>query len=92
MGVEKIIKVGADTLGIRMRLNQPVTINVSGMTSTLPYAILRSEDGMVWSSIGTSTATGGNISFPTDTFSYFALVSSAPATPPIITPPPTPST
>lgn len=90
LNIEKIIKVGADTLGVQMNLNQSVTLNVSGMVSTLPYTILRSEDGVVWSSISTASASGGILQFPTSTFSYFALVPATPVViiPPIITPPP----
>lgn len=89
LNIEKIIKVGADTLGVRLNLNQNVTLGVSGMASSLPYTILRSEDGMVWSSIGTGTAIGGTLQFPTNTFSYFALVPATPVIiPPVVTPPP----
>jgi len=58
MNIEKVIKVGADTLGVQMNLNQDVTLSVSGMVSSRPYTILRSEDGMIWTAIGTSSAVG----------------------------------
>jgi len=91
MNIEKIIKVGADTLGVQMNLNQSVNINISGMTANTPYTILRSEDGITWSSIGTGGVSNGIVTFPTNTFSYFALVSATPVTPtvvpPIVTPP-----
>lgn len=61
------------------------------MTSTLPYSILRSEDGITWTSIGTGGVSNGMVTFPTNTFSYFALVSATPVTPtvvpPVVTPP-----
>jgi hypothetical protein len=56
MNIEKIVKVGADTLGIQMNLNKDVVLSISGMTSSLPYTILQSEDGLAWKSIGTSSA------------------------------------
>lgn len=94
MNVEKIVKVGADTLGVQMNLNQDITIGVPGLTSTRPYTVLRSEDGMNWMPIGTGSAISGTLSFRTSTLSYFAFVSSAPpaivppvVTPPVVTPP-----
>lgn len=60
------------------------------MMSSLPYAILRSEDGVTWVPIGTGSAINGILKFPTNTFSYFALVSAAPIiiVPPVIVQPP----
>jgi hypothetical protein len=93
MNIEKIIKLGADTLGVQMNLNQPVTLNISGMLSNTPYSILRSEDGINWTSLGTGTVNNGILRFPTNTFSYFALVSAVPLpvippiTSPVVTPP-----
>lgn len=84
LNIERIIKVGADTIGVQMNLNQPVTLSISGVTSTLPYSVLRSEDGLLWTSIGTGAVTEGVLRFPTSSFSYFALV---PATPAPVTPP-----
>lgn len=71
-----------------MNLNQNVTLSVSGMVSTLPYTILRSEDGLTWTSIGTGSTNAGVLSFPTNRFSYFALVSTTPVVvvPPVVPP------
>lgn len=88
MNIEKIIKVGADTLGIQMNLNKSVILNISGITSNIPYTILRSENGINWTSIGIGTVNNGILRFSTNTFSYFALVSAVPLLirPPIIPP------
>ena len=60
------------------------------MASALPYTILRSEDGIVWTPIGTGSANAGVLQFPTNSFSYFALVSTAPVVvvPPVVVTPP----
>ncbi|MDQ1343807.1 MAG: hypothetical protein QG650_527 [Patescibacteria group bacterium] len=86
MNVAKIIKVGADVLGIGMELDRSVTLSFAGLAPSSEFRILRSEDGVAWvdqrpSSVF-SDATG-RIAFDTDAFSYFAAVS--------VTPPPVPT-
>lgn len=74
--VEKIVRIGADRLGVGMTLNQPVEIEIAGMQSGKNYMIISSEDGIRWSQheVPTQVANmSGSVVFPTTHFSYFAL-------------------
>ncbi len=76
INVSKIVKIGADVLGVRMDLNRPVRISISANPQT-EYRVLASEDGLSWSVVGsggTYVSDGsGSVAFETDHFSYFAL-------------------
>lgn len=74
--VEKIVRVGADVLGVGMSLSQAVKIQVP-VSGNKQYTVYTSEDGFSWSpqENGNSlTSQGGKLSFQTNHFSYFALV------------------
>ncbi len=75
--VEKIVRIGADRLGVGMTLNQPVEIEIAGMQSGKNYMIISSEDGINWSQHAVPMQLAnmsGSVIFPTTHFSYFALV------------------
>lgn len=81
MNVAKIVKVGADVLGVGMELDRNVTLSFSGLAPSSEFRILRSEDGISWIDQSVShvfSDSSGRISFPTSRFSYFAAVSVAP--------------
>ncbi len=85
MNIEKIARVGADTLGVGMRLSQNVTLSFPVNTVT-PYRILSSEDGLNWSELAPSvTPVNGRVSFSTPHFSLFAAVSTVAPLPPSCT-------
>lgn len=88
MNIEQIAKVGADTLGVGMSLNQPVTLSIPA-TPNKVYRVITSEDGLNWSTVGAnsdvSSGTNGKVSFNTQNFSYFALVLPTPIVPPTCT-------
>jgi uncharacterized protein (DUF1800 family) len=74
--VEKVIRVGSDTLGVGMNLSRPVTLTLTGVTPSKGYLLLTSEDGINWSRHSTPAVTtdgSGMVSFTTDHFSLFAL-------------------
>lgn len=85
MNIEKIIKIGADTLGVGMELNKPITVTVPA-TANKEYRVITSEDGLNWSNVGSGalvpSGVSGKASFRTQKFSYFALVVPAPVIPP----------
>lgn len=76
--MQKLVKVGADMLGVGMRLNQGVTLEVSGLPVSQTLDVVSSEDGIAWAKVGSgtvSTDTAGTARFGTDHFSYFAFLS-----------------
>lgn len=86
MNVAKIVKVGADTLGVGMELDRSVVLSFAGVAPSAEFRILRSEDGINWidqSANNVFSDANGRLAFLTDSFSYFAAVS--------IAPPPVPS-
>ncbi len=86
MNVAKIVKIGADTLGVGMELDRSVVVSFSGMAPSSEFRILRSEDGINWVDQMNSTTfsnASGRLAFATDKFSYFAAVS--------VVPPPAPT-
>ncbi len=88
MGIAKIVKVGADALGVGMELDRSVTLSFSGVSPSSEYRILRSEDGLSWIDQTGSTVfsdAAGRLSFDTSNFSYFAAVSAVPPPPPTCT-------
>lgn len=86
MNVAKIVKVGADTLGVGMELDRSVVLSFAGVAPSSEFRILRSEDGINWVNQSVSNVfsdANGRLAFLTDSFSYFAAVSIAP--PPVPT-------
>lgn len=86
MNVAKIVKIGADTLGVGMELDRNVVVSFSDMAPSSEFRILRSEDGINWVDQSNSTTfsnASGRLAFATDKFSYFAAVS--------VVPPPVPT-
>lgn len=85
MGVEKILKIGADTLGVGMELDRSVTLSFTGVSPSSEYRILRSEDGIFWVDQvfpNVFSDASGKLSFSTSRFSYFAAVPVVPVPPP----------
>ncbi len=80
--VARVAKIGSDTPGVGMRLSQPVRVSLDGATANASYRVYRSEDGITWENITPAdriTADmSGKVSFSTDRFSYFAIVSVTP--------------
>ncbi|NDK07809.1 DUF1800 family protein [Candidatus Gracilibacteria bacterium] len=77
LNVEKLLKVGADTLGVGMQLNQDVKIEIPVSNTTGTYKIVTSEDGLNWTELARKNETvlsGSTLGFYTNKFSYFALV------------------
>lgn len=54
MNVEKMVKIGADTLGVGMELNRPITVSVPA-TANQRYRVITSEDGLNWSLVGSGS-------------------------------------
>lgn len=95
MNVAKIVKIGADTLGVGMELDRSVVVSFSGMAPSSEFRILRSEDGINWVDQSNSTTfsnASGRLAFATDKFSYFAAVSVVPPPVPTCTVSATPAT
>lgn len=46
--IDRIGRVGADTLGVGIDLSQDVTLTFTGLTANTDYLILTSEDGISW--------------------------------------------
>lgn len=85
MNVAKIVKVGADTLGVGMELDQSVVLSFTGVAPSSEFRILRSEDGISWIDQSGSTIfsnASGRLAFATDKFSFFAAVSVVPPSAP----------
>jgi hypothetical protein len=82
MSIEKMVKIGADTLGVGMELNRPITVSVP-VTANKQYRVITSEDGLNWSLVGSgsklSSGAEGKLAFRTQRFSYFGLVVAPPA-------------
>lgn len=79
--VTRLVKVGADKLGVGMILNQSVQVEFRNITDTGSYRVLSSEDGVNWSDVEGSGQeyqrdASGSIIVSTNHFSYFALVAS----------------
>lgn len=74
--IERIVRMGSDTLGVGMTLTRPVTVSIEKMTPHGSYTILTSIDGLDWHRQSTdvvSASASGVLEFPTDHFSFFAL-------------------
>lgn len=54
MNIEKMVKIGADTLGVGMELNRPITVSVPA-TANQQYRVITSEDGLNWSLVGSGS-------------------------------------
>ncbi len=81
LNVAKIVKVGADTLGVGMELDRSVILSFTGVAPSSEFRILRSEDGIRWidqSASNVFSDANGRLAFATDSFSYFAAVAIAP--------------
>lgn len=81
--VRSLMKIGADKLGVGMKLNQNVEIEFTNIEPNTGYRAITSEDGIHWSDMEAPgkeyQADGsGSILVPTDHFSYFALLGSTP--------------
>jgi uncharacterized protein (DUF1501 family)/uncharacterized protein (DUF1800 family) len=76
--IDKLIKVGADTLWVGMNLNKPVQINIPWISASKNYVILFSEDGNTWEILANANITkaSGWLTFSTDHFTYFAVAES----------------
>ncbi|MDD2907278.1 MAG: DUF1800 family protein [Candidatus Gracilibacteria bacterium] len=74
--IDKIIKVGADQLGVGMKLNKNVTIKIPNLDVSKNYTVLSSEDGINWIRENNSriSKNGGNLDLIVNHFTYFALV------------------
>lgn len=86
LNVAKIVKVGADTLGVGMELDRSVVLSFTGVAPSSEFRVLRSEDGIRWvdqSAGNVFSDANGRLAFLADSFSYFAAVSIAP--PPVPT-------
>lgn len=71
----KLIKVWADTLWVWMKLNKKVTLEIPIPDINKKYAILSSEDWVVWKreNQGDIIKNWNNIEFQVDHFTYFGL-------------------
>lgn len=49
--IARIIKFGADTLGIGMKLSRSMQIEFTGVPTTEKYRVITSEDGINWSDL-----------------------------------------
>jgi hypothetical protein len=80
--VSRVAKIGADVPGVGMRLSQSVAVTMSGAAPGASYRVYRSEDGRTWDNITSGDRIAadamGRVTFATDRFSYFALVSATP--------------
>lgn len=76
--IDKIVKVWADTLWVGMNLNKPVEINIPWLSRSKNYAVLSSEDWILWDQIERNNInkSGSDLSFSTDHFTFFALAES----------------
>lgn len=81
LNVTKVVKIGADTPGVGMRLSQEVQMDIQAGNGL--YEVYSSEDGLTWykeSAIGLVTSdSSGIVTFRTNHFSYFALVAQTPS-------------
>ncbi len=73
-----------------MVLSQPVIIEYNNLIPGEKYRVITTEDGYTWTDVGTpyteySVNASGTLTFSTNRFSYFALLS-ATAIPPAIPP------
>ena len=77
--VRSLMKIGADKLGVGMRLNQNIEIEFTNIENGTSYRAITSEDGIHWSDIEYPgkeyESISGSIIVPTNHFSYFALLS-----------------
>lgn len=90
--IARMIKIGADVLGVGMRLNKSVSIEVGGLTASTRYDLVSSEDGIAWTRHGSGSITAdlsGKARFDTDHFTYFAFVTPV-VVPVVVTPVVTP--
>lgn len=76
--INKLIKVGADTLWVGMKLNKSVDINIPWISPSKNYVILYSEDGDSWEKLANANIkkVSGWLTFTTDHFTYFAVAES----------------
>lgn len=77
--VTGLTKIGADKLGVGMRLSQNVGIEFKNIEAHVAYRAITSEDGIHWSDVEYPgkeyEGLSGSIVVPTNHFSYFALLS-----------------
>ncbi len=80
--VSKIIKIWADTLGISMKLNREVDIELTNLWTWKYYKVLSSDDLVNWTYLPSfMTDLDWKWSFKTNHFSYFALIDMTDSTP-----------
>ncbi|MDD4151956.1 MAG: hypothetical protein PHR68_05045, partial [Candidatus Gracilibacteria bacterium] len=94
LNVGKLIKIGTDTVGVGLKLDNFIEIGVDSLKANTDYKIISSEDLQNWTYMTgmTTDATGKGI-FETNHFTYFAIVENTPIViPPIVVPPVTPVT
>lgn len=78
MNIDSLVKVGAWNIGVGMKLNKKVTLDIPTTLVWKTFTVLSSEDGLVWTAIPASDLTqeAGKIKVKTDHFSYFIVVES----------------
>ncbi len=85
--IVQLNKIGADRIGVGMKLNKNVQLAFTNIMNSGSYRVITSDDGINWSDVeGTGQMYQPDfqrkISFQTDHFSYFALLADAPVTTP----------
>jgi hypothetical protein len=59
--IDRLIRIGSDTLGIDIILNQPVTLTMSGFVPNTGYLVMSSSDGYGWrNEFGTTVMTNSS--------------------------------
>ena len=74
--IDKLIKIWANTLWIKITLNKEVEVEVQWINSSYNYIIVTSEDWITWENLANPQIRKSNnkLIFKTNHFSYFAIV------------------
>ncbi|MDD5213258.1 MAG: DUF1800 family protein [Candidatus Gracilibacteria bacterium] len=85
--VDKLIKIGADTIGVGLKLDRNINVEVSGLKTSTNYRVVSSEDLQNWTYMtGITSDSTGKANFSTNHFTYFALIDTTPVVVPVIPP------
>lgn len=76
----QINKLGADVIGVGMKLNRNLTLAFTNVSGNGSYRVITSDDGINWDDVEMprkkyQADANGKIYFMTNHFSYFALLS-----------------
>lgn len=87
LNVEKVIKIWADALGIWLKLDRDINVEVNWLKANTNYKLVSSEDLQNWAyMIWITSDNTWKLVFSTNHFTYFALVDNTPVVIPVIPP------